>query len=196
MIVGSILIFASILSTQAIQMTNDTYVITHRSGIIHPNIRPVLVRPGDNILICGPPGISIGCHSFHNGTCWKMNHGCVVKHIHPKLKRHSSLILSTSLPYLLENHLQPGIDPIPHCFLLSRRNRNAKFMEACIKSFDSYKNVTSTHIGMSPKHLRLSAQVQIVDDTELDTHRSLIVFLGQVVLVLLTVPLLLLKWDY
>ena len=49
---------------------------------------------------------------------------------------------------------------------------------------------------MSPKHLRLSAQVQIVDDTELDTHRSLIVFLGQVVLVLLTVPLLLLKWDY
>lgn len=201
MITHLILLLLSVKVSQAhfSNFANNTYVINMRTGIIHPPSVSIIVQPGDQILLCTPPGMSHACHSFMGGTCFTLHNGCVAKTINQMLRVGTTLLLSTSSPKLRRNKLQPHLDPVPHCLILSRRNRSGKYFEHCVRSLDSFRNATidrqQNSDATGQTSVDLKAIVQVATRHQPNHIAQYNVFIGQVVFLLLTVPLFLLKSD-
>lgn len=181
--------------TSCIHINNDAFVINANTGVLYPPLIPVIVSPGDEILLCAPPGLSVACHDMVNETCFTLKNACVSKIIDETFSGGSTVYLETNAPTLYKNKVQPWSDPALHCIVLF--GRNGDLFSDCVKAFSRYENVTDTSleigIGSGYKSLTLTSIFQVSSSYQLKEQRRLLCFIFQIVVVLLTVPLLVLR---
>lgn len=176
---------------------SQTFVINSKTGMLYPPSVPIFVKPGDHILLCPPPGLSRACYAMVNGTCMTLRSACVGKIISNRYPNGASLYFTTSVPTLYMNKVQPWPDPLIHCFILVGRHKT--HFTDCVNAFSKYENHTETsnaiHIGPAYESLTLTAMPQVYIPHHVPKNARPIIFTVQIIFVLLTIPLFLMKTN-
>lgn len=192
---GALFVSFFAYSQCAYNIDNDAFVINTNTGVLYPPSIPVIVSPGDEILICTPPGLSSACYLMVNETCLTLRNACISKTIDKRYSYGSTLYFKTNQPTLYKNKVQPWSDPALHCLLML--GRHGDLFSDCVKAFSKYENITgepsNIFIGPGYDSIQLTTVPQVSASFKLIEQRQLLSFIIQLVFALLTIPLIVLK---
>lgn len=112
-------------------MADEHITINTRTGFVSLSSLPQIALPGDEIMVCNPPGYSEACQLMSDGICMVSENPCQTLQVPTSLPHDSLALLTPQRSIFKANKVQPTTDPVVHCLLMF--DKNTDLLDMCVR---------------------------------------------------------------